>query len=97
MLAVNLFHMRGGRVLDRREFFWEDLPEFEPADSREGTAFSRAENGPEGSNGTTKSRALPGADDNAETSDSPTTHHVGRDSRARAVEPSSTTAIPAGN
>src|SRR5438094_1283420 len=29
MLAVNLFHMRGGRVLDRREFFWEDLPEFE--------------------------------------------------------------------
>jgi excinuclease ABC subunit C len=28
MVAVNLFHMRGGRVLDRREFFWEDLPEF---------------------------------------------------------------------
>jgi excinuclease ABC subunit C len=28
MLAVNLFHMRGGRVLDRREFFWEELPEF---------------------------------------------------------------------
>jgi len=28
MLAVNLFHLRGGRVLDRREFFWEDLPEF---------------------------------------------------------------------
>jgi excinuclease ABC subunit C len=27
MLAVNLFHMRGGRILDRREFFWEDLPE----------------------------------------------------------------------
>ena len=27
MLAVNLFHMRGGRVVDRREFFWEDLPE----------------------------------------------------------------------
>src|SRR5947209_6188304 len=31
MLAVNLFHMRGGKVLDRREFFWEDLPEFEPS------------------------------------------------------------------
>jgi excinuclease ABC subunit C len=29
MLAVNLFHVRGGRVLDRREFFWEDLPELE--------------------------------------------------------------------
>src|SRR5712691_988716 len=27
MLAVNLFHMRGGRVMDRREFFWEELPE----------------------------------------------------------------------
>ncbi|MGE5110060.1 MAG: excinuclease ABC subunit UvrC [Acidobacteriaceae bacterium] len=27
MLAVNLFHMRGGKVLDRREFFWEDLGE----------------------------------------------------------------------
>jgi excinuclease ABC subunit C len=26
MLAVNLFHMRGGQVLDRREFFWEDIP-----------------------------------------------------------------------
>jgi len=33
MLAVNLFHMRGGRVLDRREFFWEDLPEFERAEA----------------------------------------------------------------
>jgi excinuclease ABC subunit C len=29
MLAVNLFHMRGGRILDRRELFWEDLPQFE--------------------------------------------------------------------
>src|SRR5690349_6538071 len=27
MLAVILIHVRGGRVLDRREFFWEDLPE----------------------------------------------------------------------
>src|SRR5947209_2000215 len=26
MLAVNVFHMRGGKVLDRRDFFWEDLP-----------------------------------------------------------------------
>jgi excinuclease ABC subunit C len=38
MLAVNQFHMRGGKVLDRREFFWEDVPslsangEFEPGD-----------------------------------------------------------------
>ena len=35
MLAVNLFHMRGGRIVDRREFFWEDLPEFaSPSESR---------------------------------------------------------------
>jgi excinuclease ABC subunit C len=26
-LAVNLFHMRGGKIVDRREFFWEDLGE----------------------------------------------------------------------
>jgi excinuclease ABC subunit C len=26
MLAVNLFHMRGGKIVDKREFFWEDLP-----------------------------------------------------------------------
>ncbi|HEX6771253.1 MAG TPA: excinuclease ABC subunit UvrC [Acidobacteriaceae bacterium] len=27
MLAVNLFHMRGGKIVDRRDIFWEDLPE----------------------------------------------------------------------
>ena len=27
MLAVNLFHMRGGKIVDRRDFFWEELPE----------------------------------------------------------------------
>jgi excinuclease ABC subunit C len=29
MLAVNLFHMRGGKIVDRRDMFWEDLPELE--------------------------------------------------------------------
>ncbi len=29
-VAVNLFHLRGGRVVDRRDFYWEDLEEFEP-------------------------------------------------------------------
>ena len=29
-VAVNLFHMRGGRVVDRRDFYWEDLEEFDP-------------------------------------------------------------------
>ena len=33
MLAVNLFHMRAGKMVDRREFFWEDLPEFVTADA----------------------------------------------------------------
>jgi excinuclease ABC subunit C len=28
MLAVNLFHMRHGKIVDRRDFFWEDLPDF---------------------------------------------------------------------
>jgi excinuclease ABC subunit C len=27
MLAVNLFHMRGGKIMDKREFFWEDMSE----------------------------------------------------------------------
>src|SRR5277367_876436 len=29
-VAVNLFHLRGGRVVDRRDFYWEDLEEFDP-------------------------------------------------------------------
>ena len=33
MLAVNLFHMRGGKVVDRRAFFWEELPD--PTEERE--------------------------------------------------------------
>jgi excinuclease ABC subunit C len=31
MLAVNVFHLRNGKILDRREFFWEELPGREPA------------------------------------------------------------------
>ncbi len=37
MLAVNLFHVRAGRVLDRREFFWEELPELNPDVAVDGT------------------------------------------------------------
>lgn len=29
LVAVNLFHLRNGRVVDRREYFWEDLVEFD--------------------------------------------------------------------
>jgi excinuclease ABC subunit C len=31
-VAVNLFHLRGGRVVDRRDFYWENLEEFNPAE-----------------------------------------------------------------
>ncbi|HEY2459305.1 MAG TPA: excinuclease ABC subunit UvrC [Candidatus Acidoferrum sp.] len=29
LVAANLFHLRGGRVVDRREFYWEDLSPFD--------------------------------------------------------------------
>jgi excinuclease ABC subunit C len=32
LVAVDLFHLRNGRIVDRREFFWEDQVEFEPAE-----------------------------------------------------------------
>lgn len=38
MLAVNVFHLRGGKILDRREFFWEDLPELGVPDAVETSA-----------------------------------------------------------
>jgi len=31
-VAANLFHIRGGRVVDRRDFYWEELDEFDPAE-----------------------------------------------------------------
>jgi len=30
MVAVSVFHMRGGRVVDKRELFWEDQDNFHP-------------------------------------------------------------------
>src|ERR1700676_2944105 len=30
LVAANLFHLRAGRVVDRREFYWEDLEDFDP-------------------------------------------------------------------
>jgi excinuclease ABC subunit C len=32
LIAANLFHLRGGRVVDRREFYWEELEEFDPGE-----------------------------------------------------------------
>ncbi len=46
MIAVNLFHMRGGKIVDRREFFWEDLPDF-VADPPEGAEPNEATCHPE--------------------------------------------------
>src|SRR6059058_1970392 len=33
LVAANLFHLRGGRVVDRREFYWEELEEFDAQES----------------------------------------------------------------
>jgi excinuclease ABC subunit C len=40
MLAVNLFHMRAGKIVDRRDLFWEELPEFNEVDVMQEEAVS---------------------------------------------------------
>src|SRR5260370_13682602 len=32
LVAANLFHLRNGRIVDRREYFWEDLFDFQAAE-----------------------------------------------------------------
>ena len=32
LVAVNLFHLRGGHIVDRREYFWEDQRAFDPSE-----------------------------------------------------------------
>ena len=32
LVAANLFHLRNGRIVDRREYFWEDLFDFDPGE-----------------------------------------------------------------
>ena len=32
LVAVNLFHVRNGRVVDRREFYWENIDQFEKSE-----------------------------------------------------------------
>jgi excinuclease ABC subunit C len=32
LVAVNLFHLRRGKMVDRREFFWEDQHDFNPSE-----------------------------------------------------------------
>jgi excinuclease ABC subunit C len=47
-LAVNLFHVRAGKIVDRREFFWEDLPDLLEATATQDAA---EEHDPEGGGG----------------------------------------------
>ncbi|MGA9306064.1 MAG: excinuclease ABC subunit UvrC [Candidatus Sulfotelmatobacter sp.] len=61
MLAVNLFHMRGGRVVDRREFFWEDLPEFAFPEAAMSPQVSLLSCHPERSEGPMQSAGITGA------------------------------------
>jgi excinuclease ABC subunit C len=42
-LAVNLFHLRSGKIVDRREFFWEDLPSLKEAEITEQGAEVRGQ------------------------------------------------------
>ncbi|MGB6742815.1 MAG: excinuclease ABC subunit UvrC, partial [Terracidiphilus sp.] len=43
-LAVNLFHMRDGKIVDRREFFWEELQEVMEVDDSDQGSEVRGQN-----------------------------------------------------
>ena len=99
MLAVNLFHMRGGRVLDRREFFWEELPEFGTTNAETTTNHvgADASSAPAEQSSATSNPAI---DSNGATGVSPvkgtpnagtTTNHVGADALSAPAERSSAT------
>jgi excinuclease ABC subunit C len=61
MLAVNVFHLRGGKILDRREFFWEELPEIAaPSATEEITEIDGAQP-PPAVNGTGQGASVPSA------------------------------------
>ena len=51
-LAVNLFHVRAGKIVDRREFFWEDLPELLEAAAPEESNPPQTMGGPGPDSGT---------------------------------------------
>ena len=66
-LAVNLFHMRAGKIVDRREFFWEDLPELlEIASAEDG---ENRGNGGSRSSGNGGSRGLQAPENGAQTTE----------------------------
>ena len=43
MLAVAQFHMREGKIVDKRDFFWEDLPDYELLTADDDDAVTEAE------------------------------------------------------
>ncbi|HEY6490784.1 MAG: excinuclease ABC subunit UvrC [Terracidiphilus sp.] len=45
-LAVNLFHMRAGKIVDRREFFWDDLPDVLEAEETDSDALEAKQQEP---------------------------------------------------
>jgi excinuclease ABC subunit C len=61
MLAVNVFHMRGGKILDRREFFWEELPEIAVPNEEGGTNQNRGPQAPPPANVETQGQTLSSA------------------------------------
>src|ERR1700745_3630752 len=81
MLAVKLFHMRRGKVVDRREFFWEDLPEF--GTSHVATDASSVH--PEGATASVSDTVQGGAEE----SYAPCTTRVGTDAPSLQAERSS--------
>jgi excinuclease ABC subunit C len=56
-LAVNLFHVRAGKIVDRREFFWEDLPELLEAAGVEDAELNQISDGASALKGHDFSRA----------------------------------------
>ena len=48
-LAVNLFHVRSGKIVDRREFFWEDLPDLLESPAAESAETQSGSSAAEGS------------------------------------------------
>jgi excinuclease ABC subunit C len=61
MLAVNVFHLRGGKILDRREFFWDELPEITTPSAAEGITEIDGAQPPPAVNGTGQGAYAPSA------------------------------------
>jgi excinuclease ABC subunit C len=78
-LAVNLFHMRNGKIVDRREFFWEDLPSLLDAIDGLDSATKASAPRPESGNGNQQEKVgAPGPDSGTgdSTASSPPVFHA---------------------